>query len=208
MPRALPEALLHFIPGLKPGAIHKMNFLYQQRFAIHIKKRFSPSRYNASFNMRHLSLLIGLFFTWHIQCFSQDSVKNERSLFLHGVQLEKPDYNFTWSFKIDDIPKEKFTRYQVNKKGMSARTHITFDSIFFNGFLFRKVIVKVTKKKKDDAYNMREFIGIVDFETLDKMTSFFSYNGQGWIFYSKENYLYRFRLFRHKTEGGIVIDRQ
>jgi len=158
--------------------------------------------------MRHLSLFISLLLTLNTECFSQDSVENKSSIFLNGVQLEKPNYNFEWSFKIDDIPKEKFTNYQVDKKSMSAWTHIKFDSVFFNGFLFKHVIVKVTKKKDDDKFRMREFIGIVDVETLDKMVAFFNYKWKGWISYPKGTPLYLFRFFKDKKEVGIVIDSQ
>lgn len=89
---------------------------------------------------------------------------------------------------------------------MSAWTHIKVDSAFLNEFLLNRVIIKVTKKKNEDKLKMREFIGIVDFETLNKMAAFFNYHWQGWIFYPKENPLYKFRLYKDKKEGGIVID--
>ncbi|MBL0145412.1 MAG: hypothetical protein IPP48_06295 [Chitinophagaceae bacterium] len=83
---------------------------------------------------------------------------------------------------------------------MSVWAHIKFDSVFFNEFLFKRVIVKGTKKKSDDKFKMREFIGIVDFATLDKMVAFFNYTWKGWVVFPKENPLYKFRLFKNKKK--------
>ena len=157
--------------------------------------------------MKHLLANIGLLFTFNTLCFSQDSVENKKFLFVNGVQLEKPNYNFKWSFHINDIPTEKFINYQVDKMTMKTWTLIKFDSVLFNQFLFKRVIVKATKRKSDDKFNMREFIGIVDFETLEKMATYFDYDWKGWVFYPKQNPLYKLRLYKDKNEGAIIIDR-
>ena len=156
--------------------------------------------------MRRIIFIINLLIL-NFACFGQDTLENKSSIFFDGVHLEKPKYNFQWSFQINDIPEEKFINYQVDKKSIGVWTHIKFDSIFFNEFLLKRVIVKTTKKKGEEKLKMREFIGIVDFKTLAKMTTFFNYNWKGWIFYPKENPLYRFRFHKDKKEGFIVIER-
>lgn len=156
--------------------------------------------------MKH-QLLIIIFLAIQVICFSQNNLINNKSIFLDGVRLEKPNYNFQWSFQLNDIPKEKFQNYRFHRKGMSEWAHIKFDSVLFlNKFLLSRVIVKVIKTKKDNEFKMKEFIGIVDFATLNKIETFFNYKWNGWIIYPSENPLYKFKLYRNKSEGAILID--
>jgi hypothetical protein len=94
-----------------------------------------------------------------IVCFSQGSNRENDSLFLSGIQLTNPDYQFRWKLKLDEIPTKRFKNYKVGKQSFlgSLRGYIAFDSAtFLNRFVLSHVIVKVFKQKKVNNFQLTE----------------------------------------------------
>ncbi|MBP6430867.1 MAG: hypothetical protein KA319_03790 [Ferruginibacter sp.] len=156
--------------------------------------------------MKYHLFSISLFLILNSVCLSQNNTESNRAIFLNGVQFEKPDYNFKFNFKIEDIPKNRFLNYKVHKKGIGGGwTHIEFDSVYLNGFLLTHVIVKSTKRKNHETYLIKEFVGFIDFETRNKMAAYFGYDRKGWMYYPKEKPSYKFFLYKDKRMASIVL---
>ena len=141
-------------------------------------------------------------------CLCQKNISKNDSLFLNGFSLADPKYTFQWNFQLNNIPKEKFKNFRIERKG-STVVHVKFDSALFgDAILLNHVIIKGKNKKNKDDFTTYEFIGLTDYETINKLALHFDYNWNGWIFYPKEKPLYKFRLAKDKQNiWGIVIDK-
>ncbi len=148
-----------------------------------------------------------IFSLFVLQSFSQKVSRQNDSLFVNGIKISNPEYTFKWEFLLSDIPSDKLQNFKLKKRS-KRNLEIRFDSaLFFNNLIFENVIIKCQYRKSDNLYIIKEFIGMVDLITVEKLSPYFDVKYLGWVSYPKEEPLYRFRLDKNKSLGTIVIDR-